>query len=173
MLDLIGVIITSGIAIIGFAVSVIIVKKEYTNNLKVKQNEYSSEKMGDTIELINECVNYIYCDNAQSEMLRNKINYIHNKVYLYGSSEAAKIVSKIIYEGYSWNEKKGSYNIFVIGMFSLLISQLKYDLTGNVLNPVYWLKSRFYDYDKQENVFKQILSETIDEFDLLKDFSIK
>ena len=63
----------------------------------------------------------------------------------------------------------------VMTLLSLLISQIKYDLTGEVINPEFWFIMKIKDY-YSSNINKticQLINQDVDELNLLYKFKPK
>lgn len=109
-----------------------------------------------------------------SEELTEKMNYLYNTIYAYGSPTAIKIVSKMQSTNYilaqgSIEEEKWAVLAYMI----LLVTQVKKDVTTVTVNPKYWLQMRITDYVTHNKDIDKAINNAVDELKLDKDFKIR
>ena len=104
----------------------------------------------------------------------NGMSRLLSDVYAYGSSDAIKILVSFQEANYAASANtmqasiKQSYRI--IGHLSLLVSQLKYDLSGYYIDPEQYFKLKISDYGKNGISAKEVLMEIVEELNLDKNF---
>jgi hypothetical protein len=95
-----------------------------------------------------------------------------NDVYAYGSPDAIKILvsfQKTNYEiGSNSNASDIEQSYRVLGHLALLISQLKYDLSGQYVDPEFYFKLKLSDYGKNGVSARSILTDLVEELGLDK-----
>jgi len=165
-------IVTVIITIIGFVVTITMTKKSFKNEIKKSKIALASEETRtlpyDICQLLDDIMN-----NDQNEKVLERYRIILSKVLAYGSSQAVKItirMQKMIYdsEKASINDDKTS----MFAAYSLLITQLKYDLTSVIISPESWLQLRIKDYEINKAKICQSINNLIKELDLNNDFKV-
>lgn len=84
-------------------------------------------------------------ESIENELLESFTNIMH-KVVSYGSVESVKIaiyIREVTSEGATAEDKKK-----MLAAYSLLITQLKYDITGEIMPADSWFKIQINDYDE-------------------------
>lgn len=168
---IITAVLTSIISIIGF----ILTNKNMSKNLK---NELKKEKTTVHIQKTSEIPYDILClmdmmvKNPSSEETLNEFKKIMNTVCAYGSKDAIKIASTMQSENYELveGEKKNTYRM--LSFYSLLVTQIKYDVTNIVNSPELWFKLKIKDYRNSRDKMIKENNKIVDELDLNKDFII-
>lgn len=97
-----------------------------------------------------------------------------NTVCAYGSKDAIKIASIMQSENYRMaNEKKENQNKYrILCFYSLLVTQIKYDVTNIVNSPELWFKLKINDYYKMRDKMIEENNKIVDEPDLNEEFKI-
>ncbi|WP_304331619.1 hypothetical protein [Brachyspira innocens] len=90
-----------------------------------------------------------------------RLNMQMNKIYLFGSIEAIRIVSYI---------RKLENQQYIISLVALLISQIRYDLTSKIINPIYWSEINLTDFSKYRDEHNEYLKKVIKHLKLNKKF---
>lgn len=164
--------VTLVIAISGFVVTYLLT----TKNLK---DEISKNKKSVMIDSIKE-LPYDICmlmDNILKNENKNKnklatssekFQSIMYKVLAYGSKDAVNIAVFILQLSYSDNTAIAK----ALSGYSLLITQLKYDITGEIISPISWLKMKTTDYNTLEDSVKYEANEIITNLKLNSKFKI-
>lgn len=172
--DLKGAIITavftSIVSIIGF----ILTNKNMSKNLK---NELKKEKTTLHIQKMSEMPYAILIlmdkmiKKPESEEVLDDFRKIMNTVCAYGSKDAIKIASVMQSENYK--NQKNNVNMYrILSFYSLLVTQIKFDVTNIVNSPELWFKLKINDYDKMRDEMIKENNKIVDELDLNEDFKI-
>ena len=75
-----------------------------------------------------------------------------NKIYLFGTIEAVRIVAYI---------RKLEKQQYIISLVALLISQIRYDLTSKIINPIYWPEINLTDFSKYRDEHNEYLKKLL------------
>lgn len=108
------------------------------------------------------------------ESLNEEFVDILSNVLCYGSKDAVDISIKMQTLAYSMNynrDKKISYD--ALAVYSLLITQIKYDLTSEIISPESWFKLRLTDYSKTRPQIVSSINRIVDELNLNKKFKVE
>lgn len=173
--DLKGAIITAIFTCIISVIGFILTNKNMSKNFK---NELNKEKTTVHIQKMSEMPYSILClmdkmvNNPSSENVLDEFKKIMNTVCAYGSRDAIKIASTMQSENYQFAGTK-QYDMYrALSFYSLLVTQIKFDVTNIVNSPELWFKLKITDYSKSRDDFKEANNEIIDELGLNKDFKI-
>lgn len=169
ILDHFDAVITVGITIAGFIINYFATKKNF-------QDEIRKEKISRTAETI-QSLPYDICQ-LMNNMIKHdddgaeKYNEILSKVLTYGSSDAVKIAIKMQRMSYSLINQPPEDRLSAMAAYALLITQLKYDLTSEIISPESWFELRMTDYEKVKDKMKKWINAIIDELDLNENFYV-
>ena len=134
-------------------------KEELNNNKKVQNIEKSQDVIVAVIDQMNDIT---------------KVNIVEwgkkiTNIISYGSTDAIKIITYLQTNLYEYKDNplpKDENAVFMLTTYSLLITQIKYDLTGEILPPLTYLKIRITDFNKLENEYYIKNNEIVDELNL-------
>lgn len=159
--------ITIFITILGFIVTYNMNKRNYKEELNNNKKIQNIEKLQDVIASVIEQM------NDPSKVNTENWKKIVTNIIAYGSSDAIKIITYLQRNLYKLSHtplSKEENTVFMLTTYSLLITQIKYDLTGEILPPLTYLKIRLTDFEKLENEYYIKNNEIIDELTLNPDF---
>lgn len=165
-------IFTSIITILGFVVTYILTKKNFNDEIKKDKINRATEAIQtlpyDICQLMDEMIK----NNEKSDInLLKNYGDILSKVLSYGSKDAVKIAIKMQQLCYaSENQSEEPYSI--LAAYALLITQLKYDLTGEIISPESWFQLRMKDYNTVEAKMKILINKLIQLLDLNQSFRV-
>lgn len=200
---IITAVVTSIISIIGFVVTNASMRKSFKNELMRQRDSVALEKMAtvpyETLDFYDITVKLgridkelkMYADNNLSrqeivekkklqedkkqldEQLLERMSYLYNTIYAYGSTTAIKIVSKMQSTNYILGENATEEEkLKILAYMILLASQVKKDVTAVVVNPQYWLQMRITDYHIKHERMDNAINQAVDELKLDKKFKI-
>lgn len=179
---ILGCIITSLVTLYGFKKQKDNLKDSFSNEI-LKLNEsnkldlyrqkqsLATEAIKDTFFDICNWFDLLRSKNS-SDLKKFEKQFIPtmNTIYAYGSNDAIKILTKMQRLSYSGDSK----GVITISLLSLLISQLKYDITGEILPPDSFCKMRITDYETStKNNLEKCINAFITELELNSNFIIK
>ena len=165
-------IITVAVTVIGFIVT-------YFRTTKNFQEEIRKNKINLAAESI-QSLPYDICrimDNAinKTELSAQEYSSVLYKVLAYGSKEAVSIAVKMQELSYNSNSDSNfsTDKKSIIVLYALLITQLKYDLTSEVISPESWFKLKMRDYPSIEEEIRSLINKHIYELELPSVFLLK
>lgn len=201
---IITAVVTSLISIIGFILTNFSMRKSFKNELAMQRDTTALEKMSsipyETLDFyditiktgkINKELNKYNKPNLNKQELiqkkkmeaekkqsddfiLNKMNYLYNTIYAYGSPKSIQIVSKMQSLNYVLGENSNeSEKMEVLACMILLATQVKKDVTTVVVNPKYWLRMRLTDYHTKHDEIDSAINRVVNELKLDKNFLIK
>ncbi len=165
--EIITCLITSFITILGFIVTYNMNKRNYKEELNNHKKVQNIEKLQDVIASVIEQMNDL--SNVNLENWKKIIT----SIIAYGSTDAIKIITYLQTNLYKYKSDplpKNENAIFMLTTYSLLITQIKYDLTGEILPPLTYAKIKFTDFQQFENEYYIKNNEIIDELNLNNNF---
>lgn len=176
LLDVLTIIVPTLTSIIGFIATYIITKKQITKEF---ENEKKRTVLNNAKEILSYCAKMIDFKWYGSENCFAEMQEMMNIVIAYGSKDAIKILSAFQQYTYTRNfiSKKPTQeeSIELLTLPCLLLTQVKYDITGEIVSPDYYLKIRLTDYETKEGLkekFKKYTNKQINSLNLNKKFKI-
>lgn len=158
----IDTILTVGVTAVGFIVTYFMTKKNFRDEIKKDKISIATESI--------QSLPYEFCllMSKTSKGSLNPIEYeqLLSKVIAYGSNDAIKIAVSMQRNTYLHGDKNP------IVFFSLLITQLKYDLTSEIISPESWFLLKINDYDKMKEDSQRQINEIVEELQLNKKFKV-
>lgn len=105
-----------------------------------------------------------------SNTFNRKVNSLWSEIFAYGSADAIKILSHMQHENYDRNidEKVKEYRS--IGYYVLLVTQIKYDVTGINVSPETWYELKINDYSTRKNEIMKVNNTLVEELELNKKY---
>lgn len=165
-------IVSTAITILGFIVTYLMTKKSLKDEIKKDKINRTSETLQmlpyDICQLLSSII------NNHSNLPIEKYNEILSKVISYGSKDTVGIAIKMQQLSYSLaDEKKPEDEKFrLMAAYALLITQLKYDITSEIISPESWFEMRIKDYEKLRPQMKKWINDLISELKLNKQFRV-
>lgn len=173
LLEHFDAIITVAITVIGFVVTYLMTKKNFSDEIK-------KDKINRAMEVI-QSLPYDICQlmdkmikdrGIKQDVLLKEYGEMLSKVLAYGSKDAVKIVTKMQQMSYQADGKTTTERLPMLATYSLLITQLKYDLTAEIISPESWFQLRMNDYASIQNTMKKAINALVEELDLNHSFSV-
>lgn len=156
------------VAVLGVILTLIQIKKNFRDEIKRRKKEIQVDEMSgmaiDIMEFINDARN----PEIDKNLLAERVIYIRSAIFAYGSKNAIRIYSEISQEHFK--EKTNKYALCVL--YPLLISQIRYDVTGEAISPDYWYKFTITDYVDNKDEFRKVNNEYVQKLKLNKKFEI-
>lgn len=161
--------ITVLVTILGFVITYIMTKKNFKDEIKKDKISLSTDAI--------KTLPYDICQMMDQMTKKKNISVeqygaILSKVLAYGSRDAVKIVIKMQRLAYNADNMSDSERYTILGAYSLLITQLKFDLTSEIISPESWFQLRINDYNKIEKEMKDIINHLVEELSLSKEFTV-
>ena len=160
------------VTIVGFIITYYFTKHSLKDEIQKSKTSIALEKME---ELPYELVS-LFEKLKKGTLDVDGYSSLLGKIYSYCSPTAITITVKMQYLIYE-NDKKGNSvtekeKFRILTLLSLMISQIKYDLTGETINPELWFIMKIKDY--KESPMKKTIQELINHdvaiLDLNEDF---
>jgi len=170
LLNNFGSLITVFVTIVGFIIT-------YFGTTKSFKDEIAKEKISQNIENIHK-LPFEICElmniNKANEIDLKTYKELMSKVLAYGSKDAVSIAIHMQQLSYELNNRQPNDvdKLEVLVAYSLLFTQIKYDLSSEIVSPESWFKLKVNDYPKIRRQVVPIINRVVDELYLNKDFKV-
>lgn len=95
------------------------------------------------------------------------------KIFAYGSKDSVAIAIEIQQTFYRVNKTGKDCGQYLLVLFSLLITQLKYEISDEIISPESWFKLKINDYDTVREKMIDKINHVVKTFELNKKFMVK
>ncbi len=168
IIDHFDAIITILITILGFIIT-------YFLNQSSFRDEVKKDKLSRTAEEI-KSLPFDICQMMDA-MIGGKFSVeqysaILSKVLAYGSKDAVSLAVKMQQLSYKMKEAPMEERFIIMATYALLITQLKYDLTSEIISPESWFQLRLTDYNALQSQMKGYINDLVDELNLNRAFKV-
>lgn len=157
--------------LIGFAVTIYTFKRSLKNELIKTQNSITLDQVRDLPYEILDNFDKLNDDSYNEEQQLKDFSAVMKKIYAYGSKDSICIISKMQEENlqqlYTETNKLRPMCFYI-----LLVTQIKFDVTGDAVSPELWYKMKINDYHKNKTKIKIANNEIVNELHLNKKFKI-
>lgn len=157
--------------LIGFAVTIYTFKRSLKNELIKTQNSITLDQVRDLPYEILDNFDKLNDDSYNEEQQLKDFSAVMKKIYAYGSKDSICIISKMQEENYQQFYIK-SNKLRPMCFYILLVTQIKFDVTGDAVSPELWYKMKINDYHKNKTKIKIANNEIVSELHLNKNFKI-
>lgn len=152
--------------LIGFYVAYQQTLKSIKAEISKMKMEYGLNKIADSPLAIVELMEDIIKENFTVD----KFNKVVNNIYAYGSVDAIRIVAEIKHVANGPADTVAERSRDWLVLYSLLVSQIKYDLTGEIVSPELWFEIKIDNYaDSIKPLVRASLKRYVAELKLNKD----
>lgn len=167
----IGTIMTT---LIGFIVTYLLTRRNLKGEISKTKTTIGLEKMEDIPFLLLNMLDQM----KDGTMKPQDYAALLHRIYAYGTADAIKIAVTMQHMNYELNDTSidNSIDKFrLLTLLSLLISQIKFDLTGEIVNPENWFVMKINDYTNSELEKKvpSLINKDVSRLKLNSRFSIK
>lgn len=167
LLDHFDAIITVAITIIGFVITYLMTKKNFSDEIMKNKINRATEAIKSLPYDICQLMDKMIKDqSAKQDVLLKEYGEILSKVLAYGSGDAVRIATKMQQMSYQAAGKSTEERLPMLATYSLLITQLKFDLTSEIISPESWFELRMNDYPKIKGIMVNAINELVDELNL-------
>lgn len=153
------------IVVIGFIVNYFLTQKTFSDGIKKDKISIATEHLKDiSIEIMD-------LMDKTAKHTPESYNMILKNIYCYGSKDAINILKSLQQKLYA-AEKDGKTvdTSDSLALYALLITQIKYDITTEIVSPESWFQIKITDYDKIQNATKTRINNLVEELGLNKGF---
>lgn len=157
--------------LIGFVVTIYTFKRSLKNELIKTQNSITLDQVRDLPYEILDNFDKLNDNFYNEEQQLKDFSAVMKKIYAYGSKDSICIISKMQEENYQQLYIE-SNKLRPMCFYILLVTQIKFDVTGDAVSPELWYKMKINDYHKNKTNIKVANNEIVNELHLNKNFKI-
>lgn len=165
------ILIPSVVSIIGFFLTYKLAKRTIKDEISKMQKARMIDNGTEILDFFADIL------SGQAEHVDvNSIKQLRKTICSYGSKDLTKLFAS--YQQFTYNmklnseEEKNETSVKTFAYVCLLITQIKYDIIGEVANPMYYLKMMINDYNEKNSMISSIeieIKKMVKEFKLNSD----
>ena len=154
--------ITVIVTILGFIITYLMTKKNFKNEITKSKIAITADMMKDLPLELCELMDQLLALEETQTIPTNHITTILAKILAYGSKDAVAIAAYMQQLVYSNSDRKDQDKDWAsISCYALLITQIKYDLTSEVISPDSWFKLKTTDYYEKKDVINKCINSIV------------
>lgn len=166
------------VTIAGFWITYQMTKKNIAYEIEKSKKTLNVEAIKDLpyeiCQIMNEMIESSKVSNQKNKEMVRRYAEIMSKVLSYGSADAVAIAVYMQQQNYQTpSDAPIERRWKMIAAYSLLISQLKYDLTSEIMSPEKWFQLKIKEYDKISEDIRTSNNELVKELGLKEEFFIE
>nr|MBQ4457093.1 hypothetical protein [Clostridia bacterium] len=166
-------IITVFVTVLGFIITYLMTKKNFRDEVRKDKIALVAQETQTLPYDICQLMDSMIKDKSKSpDKIVKEYGAILSKVLAYGSQDAVKIAIKMQQLSYSLTNVPNEERFSILAAYALLITQLKYDLTSQVISPESWFQLRMTDYPKLQPKMKEDINNIVYELGLSESFAV-
>lgn len=169
-------IITVMITVVGFVITYLMTKKNFKDEIKKGKIALATEQIQtlpyDICQLMDSIIKDGQNNRKRQDDILKEYGSILSKVLAYGSHDAVKIAIKMQRMSYKQVEDNTENKFPMLAAYALLITQLKYDLTSEIISPISWFQLRINDYEDLQKGIENATNSLINELELNRSFIV-
>ena len=159
------------ITISGFIISYYMTKKNF-------KDEVIKNKLAINADIIRE-LPYEVCQlmdqltNVKNPITADQYKKFYAKILAYGSKDAVSISVHMQQLCYEYPDNQNGTNMYeLLAYYALLVTQIKYDLTSEIISPLCWFELKFKDYKPMKSNIIIAINNIIRKLDLNEKFIV-
>lgn len=166
-------IITVTVTVVGFIITYILTKRSFFDEVRKSKISHNVEMIHSLPLELCELMSKIQKQTKKNPVSPKDYESIMTKIFAYGSRDAVKITTEIQQTFYKVAKTDEDYGQRLLVLFALLITQLKYDISDEVISSDNWLRLKLNDYDTSKSMLTLKINECVSELGLNKEFQVK
>ena len=162
------------VTILGFVITYKLTTRTFGNEIKKSKIDQNVEAMHSLpLELCNMMSKIQKSQGNKKKVSTDEYENLMTRIFAYGSKDAVALAVEIqqtFYKVAKTNEDCGQY---LLVLFALLITQLKYEISDEIISPESWFKLTINDYATARDSIVEEINSTIRTLDLNKKFYVR
>lgn len=144
-------------------------KKEFTNSINIQKNKKQVDSLSVAMKITSSLLDdmFKYKHRIDRYKANRKFIAIKNLIIAYGTLDDFKIFSEICKNNFR-NIEDACQNPNIV-LYPLLLSQIHYEIVGEIVNPEYWFIMHITDFYDNRDFFVEKTNEAIKELGLKKE----
>lgn len=165
--------ITVTVTIIGFIVTYLMTQKSLRDEILQSKVMSNADNIRSLPYDICQMMNRMTGKGSNQSFSVNEYAELLSKVLAYGSKDAITIAVHLQEMAYANAETENTHSPQeMMACYSLLITQIKFDLTAEIISPECWFKLKIKDYSVMKKAIVMYNNYLVRELDLRRDFLI-
>ena len=161
------------ITILGFIITYFMTRKNFRDEVKKGKITLNAEAIKSLPYEICQMMNRMLPKGKQKLLSVDEYSEILSKVLSYGSKDTVAIAIHMQQLSYSNADGTNAETGWeMISSYSLLITQIKYDLTSEIISPESWFYLKISDYKKLQPQIKATINKVVNQLRLNKEFHV-
>lgn len=146
------------VTILGFFITYKLTTKTFGNEIRKSKIDQNVEAMHSLpLELCNMMSKVQKSQGQKNKVSADEYEKLMTKIFAYGSKEAVTLAVEIQQTFYKVAKTNDDYGQYLLVLFALLITQLKYEISDEIISPESWFKLKINDYDSvRDNIVDEI-----------------
>lgn len=167
------IVIPAGISIIGFSLTIFLTTRSVKTEIKKQKTTLALDEMVKIPSKILDIFNSMVIKGKKNiPELTESLSKIYSTIFAYGSIESIRVVSALQQEGYLSEKGQIEKNAYrILSLYILLVTQIKYDVTGVYVSPSYYFKMKMSDYDTTKEEYSSAVKSLVKELELSNYFN--
>ena len=162
------------VTILGFFITYKLTTKTFGNEIKKSKIDQNVEAIHSLpLELCNKMSKIQNSQGSKNTVSASEYESLMTKIFAYGSKDSVAIAIEIQQTFYRVNKTGEDCGQYLLVLFSLLITQLKYEISDEIISPESWFKLKINDYDTVREKMIDKINHVVKTFELNKKFMVK
>ena len=162
------------VTILCFFITYKLTTKTFGNEIKKSKIDQNVEAIHSLpLELCNMMSKIQKSQGSKNTVSASEYESLMTKIFAYGSKDSVAIAIEIQQTFYRVNKTGEDCGQYLLVLFSLLITQLKYEISDEIIFPESWFKLKINDYDTVREKMIDKINHVVKTFELNKKFMVK
>ncbi len=162
------------VTIFGFFITYKLTTKTFSNEIRKSKIDHNVEAIHSLpLELCNMMSKIQQSKGSKNAVSASEYEKLMTKIFAYCNKDSVAIAVEIQQTFYKINKTNEDYGQYLLVLFALLITQLKYEISDEIISPESWFKLKITDYETSRDTMVDEINQTIKNLDLNKKFIVK
>ena len=162
------------VTILGFFITYKLTTKTFGNEIRKSKIDQNLEAIHSLpLELCNMMSKIQKLQGSKNTVSASEYESLMTKIFAYGSKDSVAIAIEIQQTFYRVNKTGEDCGQYLLVLFSLLITQLKYEISDEIISPESWFKLKINDYDTVREKMIDKINHVVKALELNKKFMVK
>ena len=162
------------VTIFGFCITYKLTTKNFSNEIRKSKIDHNVEEIHSLpLELCNMMSKIQQSKGNKNSVSASEYEKLMTKIFAYCSKDSVTLAVEIQQTFYKINKTNEDYGQYLLVLFALLITQLKYEISDEIISPESWYKLKITDYETSRDTMVDEINQTIKNLDLNKKFIVK
>ena len=161
------------VTILGFFITYKLTTKTFSNEIRKSKIDHNVEAIHSLpLELCNMMSKIQQSKGSKNAVSASDYEKLMTKIFAYCSKDSVAIAVEIQQTFYKINKTNEDFGQYLLVLFALLITQLKYEISDEIISPESWFKLKITDYETSREIMVGEINQTIKKLNLNKKFKV-